>query len=236
MPNYYQTNTVHGTNGYNLLRDDVGTVQLLPGWVVGTGSTNRSKYQVGVERAESTFDSTTYPTGTLDDTLKDALLIRDSQMALGNSIQFAAGNWVFNFRVRAVTNGGAQDGRIHFRVLKGNNTVGRTTTEITSGIQDASIVTNVSTSADFTSTLTVALPLITLTANAGDALLSESLYIQIAWGRTGAGGMSTADIAFQCGQGGSLVGTYISSPTRTVLSTPTSLPWRRDPLSGLYTR
>lgn len=170
------------------------------GWVVSTASGNHSEYAVGVERAASTFTGTTVPDGTLDTSLKDAFR---SESALSGF--FDSANWVFSFVVRAVTVGGAQDGRIRFRIIKADAD-GSNATEITSGQQQASIVTDVGTGADATSSLTV---------NPGAfSLNNQYLFIQIAWERTGAGGMTTSDINWRTGSSTS-AGTRIATANFT---------------------
>jgi hypothetical protein len=168
------------------------------GWVVGTGATNHSEYASGLERAEATFVDTTPPDGTLDLSIFDAFR---TELPLNGS--FASGNWVFHFVVRAGNNGGAQDGRVRFRLLKGSNSDGSGATEITAEQKQASIVSDVSTSADFDSTLTV---------NPGAITLSfEYLFIQVAWERTGAGAAGNSDINFR-------TGTDASTGTRIITS------------------
>lgn len=171
-------------------------VDIVGGWVVGTGATNHSEFEQGVERAASTFVNTTPPDGTLDTVLKDAF--RSENVYTGD---FASGDWVFHFVVRAVTNGGAQDGRVRFRLIKADLDLSNAV-EITSAQQLASIVVNVSTSADFDSTLTF---------NPGAfSIANQYLFIQVAWERTGAGGMSSSDIDFRTGSSSS-VGTRITT-------------------------
>ncbi len=166
------------------------------GWVVGTGSTNHSEMAVGIERASSTFTSTTPPDGSFDATLNDFMVTSDGPY----NGTFAAGNWSFNFAVRAVTNGGAQDGRIRFRLLKGTSAA--SATEITAAQQLASEVLNVATGADSVSSLTLNPGAITLN--------NEYLFLQIAWERTGAGGMTSADVLFRTGSAGP-AGTFITT-------------------------
>jgi hypothetical protein len=166
------------------------------GWVVSTGSTNHSEYAVGVERAATTFTGTTVPDGTLDTSLFDAF--RTTNAYNGS---FASANWTFVFSVQATTNGGAQDGRIRFRLIKANAD-GSSATEITSGQQQGSLVSNVATTGTFESSLTF---------NPGAFSVSNQyLFVQIAWERTGAGGMTTSDINWVRGSGAS-TGTRITS-------------------------
>lgn len=200
---YFLANAV--SDGWRRLETSAQTAATLAdGWVVSTGSTNHSEYEVTVERAASTFTGTTVPDGSLDTTLKDAFR---SVAALDGS--FASANWVFHFVVRAVTNGGAQDGRVRFRLIKANAD-GSNATEITAAQQQASEVLNVSTSADFDSTLTF---------NPGAFSISNQyLFIQIAWERTGAGGMTSSDIAFRTGSS-STVGTRITTADFTANQT-----------------
>jgi hypothetical protein len=168
------------------------------GWTVDTGATNHSEYASGLERAAATFVDTTPPDGSLDLTLKDAFR---TETTLNGA--FASGNWVFHFVVRAGNNGGSQDGRVRFRLLKGSNSDGSGATEITAEQKQASIVSDVSTSADFDSTLTV---------NPGAITLSfEYLFIQVAWERTGAGAAGNSDINFR-------TGTDASTGTRIITS------------------
>ncbi len=177
-----------------------GAARSTDGWVVGTGSTNHSAYEVGVERAATTFANTTPPSGTLDTGLKDAF--RTTNAYNGD---FASANWTFTFSVQATTNGGAQDGRVRFRLIKANAD-GSSATEITAAQQQASIVTDVATTGTFESSLTV---------NPGAInLANQHLFIQIAWERTGAGGMTNSDINWITGSSAS-VGTRIVSANFT---------------------
>jgi hypothetical protein len=168
------------------------------GWTVDTGATNHSEYASGLKRAASTFVDTAPPDGTLDLSLRDAFR---TETPLNGS--FSSGNWVFHFVVRAGNTGGAQDGRVRFRLLKGSNSDGSGATEITAEQKQASIVSDVSTSADFDSTLTVNPGAITLTF--------EYLFIQVAWERTGAGAAGNSDILFR-------TGTDASTGTRIITS------------------
>jgi hypothetical protein len=168
------------------------------GWTVDTGATNHSEYASGLERAAATFVDTTPPDGSLDLSLRDAFR---TDTTLNGS--FASGNWEFHFVVRAGNNGGSQDGRVRFRLLKGSNSDGSGATEITAEQKQASIVSDVSTSADFDSTLTVNPGAITLTF--------EYLFIQVAWERTGAGAAGNSDINFR-------TGTDASTGTRIITS------------------
>lgn len=159
------------------------------GWTVGTGFIQHSELESGVERAASTFIATLAPDGSLDTTLKDAF--RSENAYNGD---FANADWSFHGVVRAASNGGAQDGRVRFRLLKANAD-GSSATEITSGHQQAAAVTDVSTSADFDSNLTF---------NPGAfSVANQYLFFQIAWERTGAGGMTSADILFRTGSSSS---------------------------------
>jgi hypothetical protein len=173
------------------------------GWIVSTGATNHSEMEQGVERAATTFLTTLPPDGSLD-----GILLNDAmRIVTALTGDFASANWVAHFVVRAVTNGGAQDGRIRFRLFKADAD-GSNATEITSGHQQCSIVTNVSTSADFDSTLTF---------NPGAFNISNQyLFFQIAWERTGAGGMTSADILFRTGSS-STVGTRITTSDFTTV-------------------
>jgi hypothetical protein len=159
------------------------------GWVVGTGSTNHSEFEEGAERAASTFAGTGPPDGSLDATLNDAF--RSENPLSGD---FASASWDFHFVMRAITNGGAQDGRVRFRIIRADAD-GSNAVEITGAQQQGALVSNVSTSADFDSNLAF---------NPGAfTILGQHLFIQIAWERTGAGGMATSDMHFRTGSSSS---------------------------------
>lgn len=198
---YYLGASLHPNEGWRLTSTSAGSaVTNADGWVVGTGATLHSEYQSGTERAASTFTGTAAPDGTLDLTLKDALLIRNSA-GVGFLGVFAAGNWTFNFALRPVTVAGTQNGRIRFRLIRSSSLSGAGGVEITSGQQQCSLTGAMSlTTQDYISSLTVSLPEI--------ALINEYLFVQIAWERTAAGGMSTSDVNFRSGSTGP-AGSYI---------------------------
>ena len=191
--NWYLTATT--ADGWRTVDEATqGAAKNTDGWVVSTGSTNHSAYAVGVERAATTFANTTPPSGTLDTSLKDAF-----RSTTAYSGDFASANWTFTFSVQATTNGGAQDGRIRFRLIKANAD-GSSATEITSAQQQASLLSDVATTGTFESSLTF---------NPGAInLANQYLFIQIAWERTGAGGMTNSDINWITGSSAS-VGTRI---------------------------
>ena len=120
------------------------------GWIVSTGSTNRSEYYNDVERAASTFANTNPPDGSLDTTNGDFWV---SPTALTGS--FASGNWVINVCARAQTDGGAQDGRAYARIFRGSNQNGSGATEVTAGATAGTATTNLATSATQTSAVTI---------------------------------------------------------------------------------
>jgi hypothetical protein len=154
------------------------------GWVVATGAVNHSAYAAGVERAATTFLNAVPPNGTLDTSLFDAF--RTENPYLGT---FASGNWEVHFVVRAVTSATGQDGRIRFRLMKGSAD-GISFTEITSGHQACSLLTDVSTGDNDSS----------LIFNPGAfAVTNEYLFLQLAWERTGGATMANADINWRTG-------------------------------------
>jgi hypothetical protein len=166
------------------------------GWVVGTGSTNHSEYFVGVERAASTFTGTTVPDGTLDTANFDAF--RSENPYSGS---FAAANWVVHFVVRSVTSATGQDGRIRFRLIKADAN-GSNAVEITGSQQQASAITDVDSASDEDSTLTF---------NPGAFTIeNQYLFLQIAWERTGAASMTTADVNWRTGSS-TTVGTRLTT-------------------------
>lgn len=207
---FFLVNAADADGWQDLSESTQGATTIVGGWVVSTGSTNHSEFQQGQERAASTFTGTTVPDGTLDTSLHDAF--RTPAALTGN---FAAGNWVAHFVVRAVTNGGAQGGRVRFRLIKADAN-GANAVEITSAQQLASQVTLISTSADSDSTLTF---------NPGAfSITNQYLFFQIAWERTVAGGMTSADVDFRTGSSAS-VGTRITTAdfAQTTTVTPSAV-------------
>lgn len=158
------------------------------GWIVGTGATNHSEYENDAERASSTFTGTTVPDGSLDTVLGDFWV---SPAPITGS--FDAGNWNVHFACRANNNGGAQDGRMRCRLFRGPNQDGSGATEITAAQQQGGLVTNLATSATQVSTATFDPGAFSVT--------NEYIFIQLAWERTGAGGMTTADVNVRIGNG-----------------------------------
>lgn len=194
---FFLVNGVDG-NGWQALSESAqSAVDCAAGWVVGTGSTNHSELAANSERASSTFTGTTVPDGSLDTSLKDAFR---TPSALSG--QFVSGNWTFQFAMRSPTQGGAADGRVRFRIIKANAD-GSSPTEITAGQQQASLASNVGSAADVNSSLTVNPGAITLA--------NQYLFVQVAWERTGAGGMSTTNMRFRTGSAATPTGTVIVS-------------------------
>jgi len=162
------------------------TASPVTGWIVGTGAINHSAFNSQVERAAATFVDTAPPDGTIDTVDGDCLRTTDRY-----SGEFAGANWDVNFACIAVTNGGSQDGRMRCRLFRGPNTDGSGATEITDAQQLGGLVTNLTTSAQQTSTATF---------NPGPfSVTNEFIFVQLAWERTGAGGMTNADVDMRVG-------------------------------------
>lgn len=162
------------------------TASPVTGWVVGTGATNHSEMYAHVERAASTFTSTTPPDGSIDTTNGDCLRTLNPY-----SGAFDAANWTIQFTVIGVTSGATQDGRMRCRLFVSTNADGSGATEITAGHQSGGIVTDLTTTAQQNSTVIF---------NPGSITLSnEYIFIQIAWERTGGGAKSTADVNLRIG-------------------------------------
>ena len=193
---FYLVNGVDANGWQSLSTSTQSAATCAAGWVVGTGSTNHSELFANTERASSTFTGTTVPDGTLDTTNKDAFRIPS---ALSGA--FASANWSLQFAVQSTVQGGAADGRIRFRLIKANAD-GSSATEITAAQQQASLVTNVTT-ADSNSTLTF---------NPGAFRLdNQYLFVQVAWERTGAGGMTTTNMRLRTGSAATPTGTVITT-------------------------
>lgn len=160
------------------------------GWVVSTGATNHSEYFNDVERAASTFTGTSVPDGSLDTTNGDFWV---SPTPLTGD--FASGTWNIHFACRANTVGGAQDGRIRVRLFRGPNQDGSGATEITAGQQNGGLVTDLATGTTQVSSASF---------NPGAfSVNNEYIFVQLAWERTGAGGMTTSDVNVRIGHGSS---------------------------------
>jgi hypothetical protein len=169
------------------------------GWVVGTGSSDTSAYASGVERAEATFIDSSHPDGTLDNTLKDALR---TQYTVNGT--FDAGSWEVTFAVRSDTNGGSQDGRVRYKLLKGSYEDGSNAVAF-SGVEAGSSALNINNDQDYLSSDTESLSAVTFT--------NEFLFVQLAWERTGAGGDAAADVLLRTGT--TDAGTRIVTPNFT---------------------
>lgn len=165
------------------------------GWIVGTGNNNTAPWNNDVELAATAFADTSHPDGSLDTTNGD---FWTSPAPLTGS--FSADNWTVSVCVRANTSGSATDGRARCRLFRGANQDGSSATEITGAAQTGTTVTDVNQSATGTSTITF---------NPGAFSVSnEYIFIQIAWERTGAGGMAGDDVNARIGNasgGGSRV-------------------------------
>jgi hypothetical protein len=158
------------------------------GWVVGTGATLHSPFDAQSNQASTTFTATTDPDGTPNTGAGAGDCLRSTLPLTGS---FASANWQVHFCVRGVTQAGTQDGRIRFRLLRGANADGSGATDISGSQQQGSLVTNLLTSATQDSTLTF---------NPGAInVANEYIFVQLAWERTGAGGMTTTDVAMRIG-------------------------------------
>jgi hypothetical protein len=176
------------------------------GWIVSTGSTNHSEISSGQERTASTFTGTTVPDGTVDSALGDSYRTVNTYNG-----SFANANWTFNFYVIGVTQSGAQDGRIRFRLFRGANADGSGATEITAAQQQGSLVTNLGTT-QVNSTLVLNPGAVTVT--------SEYLFAQVAWERTGAGGMTSTNVRMRHGATATTIVSADFTPTATSLLIP----------------
>ena len=140
--------------------------------------------QSQTNQASATFSGTAHPDGSIDTSTGDCW--RTTNTYIGS---FAAANWNLHFACRGVTQAGTQDGRVRYRLFRGANADGTGATEITSAHQQGGLVTNLLTSATQTSTATF---------NPGAfSVTNEYIFVQLAWERTGAGGMTTTDVAMR---------------------------------------
>lgn len=162
------------------------------GWIVSTGAgPDWSSADSQVERAASTFGATQQPDGTIETVVGDCW--RTLNTLNGD---FAAGIWEFHGVVRANSNGGAQDGNLEFRLFKGTAADGSDATEITpTGNAIGSAYTNLATTASQDSTINKSFDAFTAS--------SQYIFVQVGCKRTGAGGMTTADVNIRIGDTGS---------------------------------
>jgi hypothetical protein len=178
-------------NSWQKLDETTTAAATTAGWIVSTGTTNRSKWASGTgsgtERAASTFDATTYPNGTIDNaTLFDCWRTQNAYTG-----DFASANWTVQGAMRAVTDGGTATGVLYVRLFRSANTNGSSATEITGAAQASATSAAIATTADTN---------VTITFNPGAfSVTNEYLFFQIAWGRVGAGGMTTSDVHFRTG-------------------------------------
>lgn len=161
------------------------------GWNVGQNAANNSApFQAGTELVRTSglwSTSINYPNGTID-TSDPGDCWRSTDPLTG---LFVSGNWQCIADLIAVTNGGAFDGWVGFRIFKSANADGSGATEITSARQQGSTVTNLATGAAQQSSVTF---------NPGAfSLNNEYLFIQVGVEITGAGSNNNADANFRIG-------------------------------------
>lgn len=181
----------------------------ITGWAVGTGSIDHASYFNDVERTSSNFSGTTQPDGTLNTTSGDFWVSPDTLTGT-----FDAGNWNIHFSVRANTSPGAT-GRMRCRLFRGANQDGSSATEITAAQQQGGVVTSLSSLATQVSTATF---------DPGSfSVSSEYIFIQLAWERTGAAGMSTSDVNVRIGDGSGTGSKVVSTNFTATVITPYKL-------------
>lgn len=197
----------------------------ITGWTVGKIAAARySDLSNGTERATGTFTTTIVPnatapvvnivqTNTPPYTPPNLLVSSDSIAFLYEyNAYFPAGTWTFNYPVIAVSNGGAQDGRMGLRVFKaarsGDTWTG--TTQLTSARLVGSTVTNLTTTTAQTSTVTWSAPAFFLN--------NEFLIAKIAWEITGAGNANTQDVLLRYGASSTLVSPTFRKRSYNILS------------------
>ena len=205
---WYLTNSAASVHS-DMSETDPGTEAFrspVTGWVVSTGSTNRSEWFNDIERAASTFVGTTVPDGSIDTTNGDCW--RSTNTYSGD---FASANWVLSFCCRANTNGGTQDGLIYCRLFRSANADGSSATEITAAAQAGTAITDLNTTTQ-TSTVTFNPGAFTVTG--------EYIFLQLAWERTGAGGMTTSDVNARIGNASGAGSRVVSANFTAAAVTP----------------
>lgn len=191
------------------------------GWQVGkTAATNYANFLNNA--AENTgFSTTVVPNNTaptLNATFNTPVGFGGPLYLSNNVIStlyayngyFPAGNWVFTFPLRAVTSGGAQDGRMRLRLFKGS--AGFTSvTELTTPASEpltGTTVTNLATNATQSSVVTFNAPIIQLN--------KEYLFVKLGWNITGAGSANGNDVNFRDGSTATIVSPQFQARTRSV--------------------
>lgn len=194
---YLQSVLSEQDNQYLLLPDGPApTTNFLIKWTVGTTAPT----QYARMGASPTFGATAEPNGEPNGA-------RDSFRTGRLRGTVPAGTWTLSVPVQAFAAGGAQDGRIRCRVWQSAYPQGQNATELTSGVQLGTTVTNLSTSVAQTSTVTMTMPAITLS--------DEFIFVQLAWEITGAGASVVADVWIKRGPTSTLV-----TPAFTVTEMP----------------
>lgn len=165
------------------------------GWTVGkTAANNFSNFVQNVESAAGTFSTTAAPAATApaaDGTAVNGPYDLNSiSTDRPYNVVIPSGNWTFTFRVRAVSSGGDQDGRINIRVFKAPESTASTwgtVTELTSAILTGTTVTNLTTTTIQSST-------VTWTGAPKIILNNEHLIVRLAWEITGATNTNSRDV------------------------------------------
>src|SRR5512147_2591994 len=89
--NFYLNDAL--VNSWQQLTEGTQAAATTAGWIVSTGTTNRSEWASGTgsgtERAATTFDATTYPDGSINTTIFDCFRSQNAY-----SGDFASANWV----------------------------------------------------------------------------------------------------------------------------------------------
>lgn len=165
------------------------------GWTVGKiAASNFSNFVQNTKNATGTFSTTVAPAATVpaaDGTAVNGPYDTNSiSTDRPYNVVIPSGNWTFTFRVRAVTGGGDQDGRINIRVFKAPESTASawgTVTELTSARLTGTTVTNLTTTTTLSST-------VTWTSAPKIILNNEHLIVRLAWEITGAGTNNNRDV------------------------------------------
>lgn len=199
-------NEIGGDLFYDGDASGVAETLSLTGWTVGkTAAARYSDLLNGTERAANTFGTAVLPNNTaptVNITQTNTPPYTPPNLLVSNQCvgflyeyngYFPAGDWIFNFPLRAQTNGGTQDGRMGLRVFKaarsGDTFTG--TTELTSARIAGTTVTNLTTTTTQTSTVTWSAPAFFLN--------NEFLLAKIAWEITGQANNNNADVRLMYG-------------------------------------
>lgn len=192
---YILTTTATAPNWFGSLQDSGAAPAAAAsayGWIPGTGLLNAPYWQAGlgatagaqVQSTVSNIDSRSGPkkgTGSAPSSAGDSWISPTPYTG-----QFPAGNWTFSFAMRTTTV--RVDGFLRCRVWASVNADGTSARALTGSTLIGSTISAIATATTYTSSVTWAAPLITLT--------NEYLFFEVEWQETVVGTAQFSNILF----------------------------------------